>query len=131
MSEENIANSKAAYEAYAAGDIDGAFANADPGLVWHGTSDLLPAGGTYEGVDAIKSDWLQAVGENFEEFSVSAEEFIDAGDYVVVRGTARSKPKGKKAIEGDFLHLWKNRDGKSVEAWFFTDSAKIYKALND
>jgi ketosteroid isomerase-like protein len=131
MSEENVERSKAAYEAYAAGDIDKAFENADDGLVWHGPSEMLPTGGTYEGVDAIKSDWLREVGETFEEFAVNAEEFIDAGDYVVVRGTARSKPKGKDAIEGPFLHLWKMRDGKSVEAWFFGDSARLYAALND
>ena len=61
-------------------------------------------------------------------FSVEPEEFIDAGEYVVVRGTQRAG-NDKGSFEAPFVHLLEvRRDGKTVRGEFFTDSAKAAKA---
>ena len=61
-------------------------------------------------------------------FSVEPEEFIDAGDYVVVRGTQRAG-NDKGSFEAPFVHLLKYENGKTVRGEFFTDSAKAAKLL--
>ena len=63
-------------------------------------------------------------------FSVEPEEFIDAGEYVVVRGTQRAG-NDKGSFEAPFVHVIKyDGDGKTVRGEFFTDSAKAVKLLD-
>ena len=82
MSQENVEIVRSTYEAFDRGDIDAVLSNADPGLVthradpeaatWHGPGGFLQA----------MADWT----EGFDQFNARAEEFIDAGDRVIVRG---------------------------------------------
>jgi ketosteroid isomerase-like protein len=64
----------------------------------------------------------------WSSFSVEPEEFIDAGDYVVVRGTQHAG-NDKGSFDAPFVHLLKYEDGKAVRGEFFTDSAKAAKLL--
>ena len=65
----------------------------------------------------------------WSSFSVEPEEFIDAGDYVVVKGTQRAG-NDNGSFEAPFVHLLQyNSDGKTVRGEFFTDSAKAAKLL--
>jgi len=65
----------------------------------------------------------------WSSFSVEPEEFIDAGEYVVVRGTQRAG-NDKGSFESPFVHLMKfDGDGKVVRGEFHADSAKAAKLL--
>ena len=129
MSQENVDALKQGYEAFASGDIDGAFANFADDIVWKGTGDSVPAGGTYNGIDAVKNQWLPEFAANYQDFRQNVEELIDAGDCVIGLGTSRSTVGGQE-IKTDFCHVWKyNADGKVVEAQFFTDTAQTLQAL--
>ena len=65
----------------------------------------------------------------WDAFSVEPEEFIDAGEYVVVRGTQRAS-NDNGSFEAPFAHLIEfDADGKTVRGEFFTDSAKAVKLL--
>ena len=56
-------------------------------------------------------------------------DFIDCGNYVVVRGTQRAG-NDKGSFEAPFLHLLEyGDDGKTRRGEFFTDSAKAAKLL--
>ena len=62
-------------------------------------------------------------------FSVEPEEFIDAGGYVIVRGTQKAA-NDNGSFEAPFVHVLKyDGDGKAVRGEFFTDSAKAAKLL--
>jgi uncharacterized protein len=128
MSAENVEAAKAAYQAFGSGDMEtlsGLFAeNAE----WR-TSDELPLGGVTTGRDAIMGNFAQ-IPNYWSEFSVEPDEFLDAGDYVVARGTQRATGKNG-SFEGPFLHLMKIEDGKLVYGEFHADSAKALKALGD
>ena len=124
----NVDTARSAYAAFGSGDLaalQGSFAE---DAVWV-TSDELPLGGTVEGRDAIMANFAQ-IPNYWTSFSVEAEEFIDAGDYVVVRGTQRTA-NAKGSFEAPFLHLLKFEGGKTVRGEFFTDSAKAAKLLNE
>ena len=57
------------------------------------------------------------------------EEFVDGGEYVVVKGTQRIG-NDKGSAEAPFVHLMKFADGKVVRGEFHADSAKALKLLS-
>jgi ketosteroid isomerase-like protein len=123
----NVDTARSAYEAFAAGDIANLQDSFAEDAVWV-TSDELPLGGETKGRDAIMANFAQ-IPNYWTSFSVEPEEFIDAGNYVVVRGTQRAG-NDKGSFEAPFLHLIEiDADGKTVRGEFFTDSAKAAKLL--
>jgi uncharacterized protein len=129
MSSENVDLVKQAYEAFGRGDLDAIAEGFDEQVEWW-TSEEVPNGGTIKGRDAVIQSFA-AIGDDWDEFTLQPEQFLDAGDWVVVRGTARLKAKASgQAFEERFAHLAEVRDGKTVRGEFHSDSAKEYKALN-
>ena len=128
MSQENVQALREGYEAFGRGDIDAAFATFADDIVWKGNSDLVPAGGTYHGIDEIKSKWLPEFGANFQDFRQEIQEVIDAGEYVIVLGTSRATVAGQQ-IKDSFCHVWKFSGDKATEATFFGDNAQVLQAL--
>ncbi len=122
----NVDTARSAYEAFGRGDLAALQESFAEDAVWV-TSDELPLGGVVEGRDTIMGNFAQ-IPNYWTSFSVEPEEFIDAGDYVVVRGTQRAS-NDKGGFEAPFVHLLKYEDGKVVRGEFFTDSAKAAKLL--
>lgn len=123
----NVDTARAAYEAFGKGDLAALRESFAENAVWV-TSDELPLGGAVEGRDAILANFAQ-IPNYWTSFSVEPEEFIDAGEYVVVKGTQRAG-NDKGSFEAPFLHLLKvNAEGKTIRGEFFTDSAKAAKLL--
>jgi ketosteroid isomerase-like protein len=70
-------------------------------------------------------DWA----EGFDELVVTAEEYIDAGDQVVVR--VRHRASGAESgvpVETDIWYVWALRAGKSVRADVFNERAEALEA---
>jgi ketosteroid isomerase-like protein len=114
MSQENVEIVRRGYELYAAGDLEGVaglFAEdaelADAGGL--GVADT--AAGTRYGPEGFLRATEEAV-EAFEDYRVDAEEFIDAGESVVVpvRISGRGRASGAK-LETRLAHLWVLRNG--------------------
>jgi uncharacterized protein len=122
----NVDTARSAYEAFGRGDLASLQESFAEDGVWV-TSDELPLGGETRGRDAILANFAQ-IPNYWSSFSVEPEEFIDAGDYVVVRGTQRAA-NDKGSFESPFLHLMKFEDGKVVRGEFHADSAKAAKLL--
>jgi ketosteroid isomerase-like protein len=123
----NVDTARSAYDAFGRGDLAALQESFAEDAVWI-TSDELPLGGTTDGRDAIMANFAQ-IPNYWSSFSVEAEEFLDAGEWVVVRGTQRASTD-KGSLETPFAHLLKfDADGKTVRGEFFTDSAKEVKLL--
>ncbi|HEX5610693.1 MAG TPA: nuclear transport factor 2 family protein [Solirubrobacterales bacterium] len=123
----NVDTAQAAYQAFGRGDLAALQENFAEDAVWV-TSDELPLGGEVEGRDQIMGNFAQ-IPNYWNEFSVEPEEFIDAGEYVVVRGTQHAA-NDKGSMDAPFVHLLKySADGKLQRGEFFTDSAKAVKLL--
>jgi uncharacterized protein len=122
----NVDSAKAAYEAFSRGDLAALKEEFAEDAVWY-TSDELPQGGEVVGRDQILENFAQ-IPNYWTSFSVEPEEFIDAGEYVVVKGTQKAG-NDNGSFEAPFLHLLQFRDGKTVRGEFFTDSAKAAKLL--
>jgi ketosteroid isomerase-like protein len=111
MSEENLEIVRRIFTAFSGGDAAAMLQDMDPDMVLH----VDQAGqGVYRGHEgAIKSlaDWT----EDIDDFKVVPEEFLDNGDYVVVRTrqTGRGKASGVP-MEGLFWFVCQMREGKAV-----------------
>jgi ketosteroid isomerase-like protein len=123
----NLDTARSAYKAFGSGDLAALQESFAEDAVWV-TSDELPLGGEVKGRDAIIGNFAQ-IPNYWDSFSVEPEEFIDAGEYVVVRGTQRAS-NAKGSFEAPFVHLIKyDDDGKTVRGEFYADSAKAAKLL--
>lgn len=122
----NVDTARSAYEAFGRGDLIALQDSFAEDGVWV-TSDELPLGGEVRGRDQILANFAQ-IPSYWTSFSVEPEEFVDAGEYVVVRGTQRAA-NDKGSFEAPFLHLMKFENGKVVRGEFMTDSAKAVKLL--
>jgi ketosteroid isomerase-like protein len=124
----NVDTARSAYEAFGRGDLAALQGDFAEDAVWY-TSEELPLGGETRGRDAIMGNFAQ-IPTYWSSFSVEPEEFIEAGEYVVVRGTQRAG-NDKGSFESPFVHLMKyDDDGKVVRGEFHADSAKAAKLLS-
>jgi len=122
----NVDTARSAYQAFGSGDLQALSDSFAEDAVWV-TSDELPLGGVVEGRDQILANFAQ-IPNYWSSFSVEPEEFIEAGDYVVVKGTQHAA-NDRGSFDAPFVHLLQYRDGKAVRGEFFGDSAKAAKLI--
>lgn len=123
----NVDTARSAYEAFGRGDLASLQEDFAEDAVWV-TSDELPLGGTVEGRDQIMGNFAQ-IPNYWTEFRVEPDEFIEADDYVIVRGTQHAG-NDRGSFDAPFVHLLKYEGGKVVRGEFFGDSAKAAKLLS-
>jgi ketosteroid isomerase-like protein len=111
MSQENVQIVRSSFEAFNRGDLSGVLEPLSDDLV---TYRAAPFGDSHHGPDGFLEatmDWI----EGFAEWSVTPEEFIDAGDRVVVRMVQAGRGEGSGVpVEGVFWFVYTIRDGKIV-----------------
>jgi uncharacterized protein len=93
-----------------------------------GWSDEFPTHGVFREPEAISArlrDWLSP----WEDWRCEAEEFIPAGEFVVVltRYTGRGKESGAN-VDTRGAHLWTLRDGEAIRLEVFSSRTKALEA---
>jgi ketosteroid isomerase-like protein len=113
MSKANVEVVRRGYAAFVRGDIDGVLDVLDPELkvsdpFGFSTTDAYQG---HEGFAQTVRDALDA----FERYEIAADEFIDAGDHVVVSSRLSGVGRESGAIVNmHVFHVWTIRDGKAV-----------------
>ena len=128
MSEENveIVRKAIAYEYDGVGDRAEAEAIFDPQVVmnpFHAV-DEEPS----YGPDAMRDDW-ERWASAFEDLTVTFEEFIDAGDQVVV--VAHHQGRGREsgvAVDARYFEVYTLREGKVSQIDEYDDRAEALEA---
>lgn len=118
------------YNAFARGQLDRVVAELDAEIVWE-QAQGLPHGGTYHGVADVRRNIFDPLDRDWwDEFTARPDEFIDAGDQVVVLGRyrARAKQTGRD-LDVPFVHVWTVRGGKVTRFRQFLDTAGWNAAL--
>jgi ketosteroid isomerase-like protein len=120
QSEQTVSDLRNAYAAFNRGDIDDALTPLDPQIEWSEPAEF-PGGGTYHGLAGVKR-YLTQSRAGFEEGGSEPEQFIPAGNKIVVFVHARVRPKGSKEWH-DFrlADVYTIRDGKAIEMRAFSD----------
>jgi ketosteroid isomerase-like protein len=121
---------KDGYGAFARGDLDGATANFSDDIRWENPeAPQMPNNGVTEGKDAVKQLFAE-LGNYWESFSITPDEFIESGDTVIVLSHSESKGKETgKEVKLPWVHVWRFSDGKATEVQALTDTALAGDAL--
>jgi uncharacterized protein len=91
MSEENVAIVRRAYERWATGDFRSGAADLDPHVVFVVQAPFLEPG-VYLGHDGVR-DYMSRFLEQWEHYTIEAEQFQAVGDTILVRIYQRGKGK--------------------------------------
>jgi uncharacterized protein len=101
------------YQQFSQGDLENALSNWTDDFTWEGSnSEELPGGGRHEGRDEALRVLQQTVGA-WDEFSLTADEFYEDGDTVVVLGHTDVK-KGDQSASVPVVHIWRFRGDEEV-----------------
>jgi ketosteroid isomerase-like protein len=129
VTQENVEVVRRAWEAWKRRDIDGLFALYDPEIVWdmsHYDDVISGVFRGHEGVRRFFRQWL----EPFETYHAHAENFIDAGDSVVVEVRQGGRGKASKAhVEMPvYWQVYNIRNGLVMRVEPYKVKAEAYEA---
>jgi ketosteroid isomerase-like protein len=121
---------KRSYDAFARGDMDGVLGDMDPDIEWH-QAQGLPHGGYYRGLDEVRRNIFDPLDtEWWDGFTATPDEFLDAGEHVVVLGRYRGTAKQTgRPLDVPFVHVWTLENDKAVRFRQFLDTAGWVDAL--
>jgi len=127
MSQENVEIVKAAYDAFNREDWDASLKAAAPGF----EMDFSRAVGPWRGVFGL--DQSRRVMEEFRETWESArwepDEFIEAGDFVVVPLTAHLQGRGGIEVVGHTAWVWTIGNGAIERATMYQERQEALEAV--
>jgi uncharacterized protein len=120
------------YEAAARDDIESVLSAFASDIEWREADGhpYQPDGKPWVGVDAVRENLFDNLDSEWDGFTVSPNEFHDAGDTVVVecRYTGVHSTTGKR-IDAQACHVWRLRDGKVTGFQQYVDTAQLFDAM--
>jgi ketosteroid isomerase-like protein len=116
------------YQRFGEGDLAGALDLWSDDFVWEGsTPSELPGSGRHEGRQAAMQVLQEAVGA-WDKFELSADEFVEQGDTVVVLGHT-DLAKGERSVRLPFVHIWRYRGDQICRLQLLTDTLQSARTL--
>jgi ketosteroid isomerase-like protein len=121
---------KRSYDAFARKDMAGVMVDMHPEIEWQ-QAQGLPHGGTYRGLEEVRRNIFEPLDADWwDDFSAVPDEFLEAGDEVVVLGRYRGIAKeSRKLLDVPFVHIWTMRDGTAIRFRQYLDTAGWIEAL--
>ena len=118
---EHIDEMRKRYDAFNQGDIETATELWADDFVWQGSNSTdLPGGGEHRGKEEALRVLSEAVGA-WDEFSLTADEFLENGDTVVVLGHTDVK-KGGDSAQVPVVHIWRWEGDQIKRLQILTDT---------
>jgi ketosteroid isomerase-like protein len=116
------------YADFDRGDIEGATQDWADDFTWEGSNSTdLPGGGEHQGKDEALRVLQEAVGA-WDEFKLTADEFFEDGDTVVVLGHNQVK-KGDSSGKLPVVHIWRWEGDKIKRLQLLTDTHQAAQLL--
>ena len=129
MSQENVEIVRRIVEDAVQGRWEESARQLGPDAEWHGTVGGLTEGSVWRGPEQIRKIFEQEDAEAWDERRLEAEEFIDAGDCVVVLLHEFRRGKGSGVeMETDTAVVYEMRDGRVVRIQGYMDRAEALEA---
>jgi ketosteroid isomerase-like protein len=128
MSQENVEIVRRIVEAAQRGDWDAAIAEYDEAVVWTRGEWRMPDGGIYYGHEGVRDFYTGWVGA-WDDFHISLERLVDAGDRVVDINEVSGTGKGSGApVSMRTGNVWTLDDGRVVRHVGYPDAAEALEA---
>ncbi len=116
------------YDQFDQGDVQSATQDWAEDFVWQGSNSTeLPGGGEHRGKDQALQVLGEAVGA-WDEFRLSADEFFEEGDTVVVLGHNNVR-KGDNSAQAPVVHIWRWEGDQVKRLQILTDTLQAAKLL--
>ncbi len=127
MSQDNVQLVRRLYEAFGKGDVGAVISILDPGIDWLEAEGFIYADrNPYKGSQAVLEGVFLRFATEWDGFTVSPQEWLDAGDHVVVFGTYTGTYKNtQKSVRAPFAHIWGVAGSKVVKYRQFTDTKQF------
>lgn len=118
------------YDGFARGDVAAVLGAMSGDIVWNEAENFPYADSNpYRGPDAVAAGVFGRLGAEWDGFTVTIEEMIEAGDRVVALGRYTGTYKAtRKAISAQLVHVWRVRDGKAVSFQQYADTHQVRRA---
>jgi ketosteroid isomerase-like protein len=110
MSQENVEVVRSLYEAFNREDWDAVLEHAAPDFVLDMSRSIGPQQRGMYKLDRLRS-FLEELGGTFESFRIDADEFIEAGEQVVVPQTAHARGRDRIEAKARTALVYTFRDG--------------------
>jgi ketosteroid isomerase-like protein len=128
VSQENLDLARRATEALNRHDFEAIAKAMDPLIEWNDLREL-PGAASHHGVEAVLRH-LRATFEDMADFRVEAQQFVDAGDHVVI--TSRVSAKGQASgapVERVTFGVAQYRAGRLLRMSIYGTEAEALKAV--
>ena len=125
---QNVEIMRAAYAAFAEGDVPAVVGAMAPNIVWNEAENFPYADGNpFVGPEAVVQGVFAKLMEDWDFWTLDIERMLDAGDNVVVLGRYKAKHSETGTdLDAQFAHIWWLEDGKITR---FQQYADTYQAL--
>ncbi len=130
MSTQNVERVRGIYDGFAAGDVAAVLGAMSPDIVWNEAENFpLADRNPYVGPQAVAGGVFARLAEDWNGFSVSIDELLDAGDAVVAIGRYRGASRATgRAVDAQFVHIWRIEGGKAKAFQQHTDTLQFARA---
>ena len=132
MSQNNVEIIRGMYDAFIRGDVPSVLSVLDPEIEWLEAENFIYADrNPYLGPNAVLEGVFMRLATEWDDFTVSPEEILDAGEIVVARGyySGTYKKTGKQ-VRAQLAHFLTLRDGKVIKFQQYTDTAQFERAVS-
>ena len=131
MSQENITVIRGIYESFGTGDVTSVLGQMHQHIEWREAENFIYADrNPYRGPQAVLEGVFMRLASEWADFKVMPEEWLDAGNHVVVLGTysGRHKESGRE-VRAQFAHIWGVTHGRVVRFQQYTDTKQFADAI--
>lgn len=117
------------YRAFREKDFDAFLHICTPDLEWI-QNEGFPRGTTYRGAEAVVEGVFRANDERWEMFSFQIDQYLDAGDSVIVIGAYVGRHRqSEKSLRAVAAHVYDLVDGKVCRFRMFADTKTIWDSM--
>jgi ketosteroid isomerase-like protein len=128
VSEQDVESLQRIYYAISRWDVGDLVSDLTHDIEWS-LPDALPWGGTRHGHDGVEA-FASISQDHLEGRWADPDDFLDAGDRMVVLGRMRGRAKASgREFEVEFAHVWTMTEGVASRLRAYYDTAPIMAAL--
>ena len=127
MSQETVQLIRGMYDAFGTGDVATVLGQMDQSIEWREAENFMYADrNPYVGPQAILEGVFMRLGSEWAPFTITPEEWLDAGNQIVVLGTyhATHKATGRE-VRAQFAHVWAVKGQRVVRFQQYTDTKQF------
>ena len=127
MSQENVEIVRAAIHAWNRGDWEAALKDAAPSFEFDFSRSVGPGRAVYS-LDQMRGYFHEFV-EPWESLRLEADEFIEAGEHVVMPNTLHAKGRDGIEVQARAAWVWTIRDGSIARLCFYQERQEALEAV--